>query len=163
MMYLLLSLSQLISTPSFANSFSCAEIQPLVSPEVSKSGNRSGSLYAISSSLCQSFRCATKPSASLGQPGSSCSDGLCVTGLLLLEAVSLAGVSALHPDNKHAKTISNLIVIFISLSRITATFTGPRQKSLFPKAARPAAPCATYCYHASGGHSGNTISGSSPT
>ena len=29
---------------------------------------------------------------------------------------------------------------------ITATFTGPRRKSLFPKAARPAAPCATYCY-----------------
>ena len=29
---------------------------------------------------------------------------------------------------------------------ITATFTGPRQTSLFPKAARPAAPCATYCY-----------------
>ena len=34
------------------------------------------------------------------------------------------------------------------LSPITATFTGPRQTSLFPKAARPAAPCATYCYHA---------------
>ena len=33
-------------------------------------------------------------------------------------------------------------------SGITATFTGPRRKSLFPKAARPAAPCATYCYHA---------------
>ena len=33
--------------------------------------------------------------------------------------------------------------------RITATSTGPRQPSLFPKAARPAAPCATYCYHAS--------------
>ena len=31
---------------------------------------------------------------------------------------------------------------------ITLTFTGPRRKSLFPKAARPAAPCATYCYHA---------------
>ena len=31
-------------------------------------------------------------------------------------------------------------------SRITATFTGPRRTSLFPKAARPAAPCATYCY-----------------
>ena len=31
---------------------------------------------------------------------------------------------------------------------ITATFTGPRRKSVFPKAARPAAPCATYCYHA---------------
>ena len=28
----------------------------------------------------------------------------------------------------------------------TSTFTGPRRKSLFPKAARPAAPCATYCY-----------------
>ena len=26
---------------------------------------------------------------------------------------------------------------------------GPRRTSLFPKAARPAAPCATYCYHAS--------------
>ena len=34
------------------------------------------------------------------------------------------------------------------LSDITATFTGPRRKSMFPKAARPAAPCATYCYHA---------------
>ena len=34
------------------------------------------------------------------------------------------------------------------LGVITATFTGPRRKSLFPKAARPAAPCATYCYHA---------------
>ena len=33
-----------------------------------------------------------------------------------------------------------------SLGMITATFTGPRQTSLFPKAARPAAPCATYCY-----------------
>ena len=33
-------------------------------------------------------------------------------------------------------------------SVITATFTGPRRKSLFPKVARPAAPCATYCYHA---------------
>ena len=31
---------------------------------------------------------------------------------------------------------------------ITETFTGPRRTSLFPKAARPAAPCATYCYHA---------------
>ena len=30
--------------------------------------------------------------------------------------------------------------------RITATFTGPRQTSMLPKAARPAAPCATYCY-----------------
>ena len=30
--------------------------------------------------------------------------------------------------------------------QITSTFTGPRQTSLFPKAARPAAPCATYCY-----------------
>ena len=36
------------------------------------------------------------------------------------------------------------------MSVITATFTGPRQTSLFPKAARPAAPCATYCCHASG-------------
>ena len=35
-----------------------------------------------------------------------------------------------------------------ALRWITATFTGPRRKSLFPKAARPAAPCATYCYHA---------------
>jgi len=32
------------------------------------------------------------------------------------------------------------------LSVITATFTGPRQTSMLPKAARPAAPCATYCY-----------------
>ena len=145
-MYLLLSLSQLISTPSFANSFSCAEIQPLVSPEVSKSGNRSGSLYAISSSLCQSFRCATKPSASLGQPGSSCSDGLCVTGLLLLEAVSLAGVSALHPDNKHAKTISNLIVIFISLSRITSVITEPERMINHSKARASPASRASHCY-----------------
>ena len=30
----------------------------------------------------------------------------------------------------------------------TATFTGPRRKSLFSKPTRPAAPCATYCYHA---------------
>ena len=34
------------------------------------------------------------------------------------------------------------------MSVITATFTGPRRKSLFPKAARPAATCATYCHHA---------------
>ena len=34
------------------------------------------------------------------------------------------------------------------LSGITATITGPRRKSLFPEAARPAVPCATYCYHA---------------
>ena len=34
------------------------------------------------------------------------------------------------------------------LGDITATITGPRRKTLFPKAARPAAPCATYCYHA---------------
>ena len=33
-------------------------------------------------------------------------------------------------------------------SVITATFTGPRRKSMLPKAARPAAPCATYCYAA---------------
>ena len=32
------------------------------------------------------------------------------------------------------------------MSGITSTFTGPRRKSLCPKAARPAAPCATYCY-----------------
>jgi hypothetical protein len=38
--------------------------------------------------------------------------------------------------------------LVINSSWITATFTGPRRKSLFPKAARPAAPCATYCYHA---------------
>ena len=37
-----------------------------------------------------------------------------------------------------------------AISRITATFTGPRQTLLFPKAARPAAPCATYCYTATG-------------
>ena len=36
----------------------------------------------------------------------------------------------------------------VLFSVITATFTGPRQTSLFPKAARAAAPCATYCYHA---------------
>ena len=34
----------------------------------------------------------------------------------------------------------------LGLSGITATFTGPRQTSLVPKAARPAAPCVTYCY-----------------
>ena len=34
------------------------------------------------------------------------------------------------------------------ISVITATFTGPRRTPMFPKAARPAAPCATYCYHA---------------
>ena len=34
------------------------------------------------------------------------------------------------------------------LSRITAAFTGPRRKSLIPKAALPAAPCASYCYTA---------------
>ena len=38
--------------------------------------------------------------------------------------------------------------VMIYESQITATFTGPRQTSLFPKAARPAAPCATHCYHA---------------
>ena len=43
-------------------------------------------------------------------------------------------------------------------SVITATFTRPRRKSLFPKAARPAAPCATYCYHAS--ELGASIAGS---
>ena len=37
---------------------------------------------------------------------------------------------------------------FIFLSQIMSTFTGPRRKSLFPKAARPASPCATYRYHA---------------
>jgi len=36
-----------------------------------------------------------------------------------------------------------------ALSVITATFTGPRQTSLFPKAAQTAAPCTTYCCHAS--------------
>ena len=30
---------------------------------------------------------------------------------------------------------------------ITSTFTGPPEKSLLPKTAEPAAPCATYCYH----------------
>ena len=35
-----------------------------------------------------------------------------------------------------------------TLSVITATFTGPRRKPLFPKAPRPAAPCATHCYPA---------------
>ena len=34
---------------------------------------------------------------------------------------------------------------------ITSTSTGPRRKSLLPKAARPATPCATHCYHASAG------------
>ena len=41
-----------------------------------------------------------------------------------------------------------------TLSVITATFTGPRQTSLFQKATRPAAPCATYCYHARQNDSG---------
>ena len=40
------------------------------------------------------------------------------------------------------------VIELLCVSVITATFTGPRRKSLFPKAARPAAPCATYCYHA---------------
>ena len=40
---------------------------------------------------------------------------------------------------------------FIDLGVITATFTGPRRTSLVPKAARPAAPCATYCYSAISG------------
>jgi hypothetical protein len=35
-----------------------------------------------------------------------------------------------------------------SLSGITATFTGTPEKTLLPKTAEPAAPCATYCYHA---------------
>ena len=42
---------------------------------------------------------------------------------------------------------SSLLASYVC-RRITATFTGPRQTSLLPKAARPAAPCATYCYHA---------------
>ena len=49
--------------------------------------------------------------------------------------------------------IESVFILFMqfesgSLSVITATFTGPRQTSMLPKAARPAAPCATYCYHA---------------
>ena len=53
------------------------------------------------------------------------------------------------PRGKHKGNISELpwekdIMKFAS--RVTATFTGPRQISLFPKTARPAAPCATYCY-----------------
>ena len=38
----------------------------------------------------------------------------------------------------------------INSSQITATFTGPPEKSLLPKTAEPAAPCATYCYTAIG-------------
>ena len=46
------------------------------------------------------------------------------------------------------------------LGGITTAFTGPRRKSLFPKAARPAAPCATYCYppHASVSHAISDLS-----
>ena len=32
---------------------------------------------------------------------------------------------------------------------ITARFAGSQRKTVFPKAARPAAPCATYCFPAS--------------
>ena len=52
------------------------------------------------------------------------------------------------------RTISSLVNRFLLtmsyfwLGVITATFTGPRQTSMLPKAARPAAQCAKYCYHA---------------
>ena len=36
-------------------------------------------------------------------------------------------------------------------SGITATFTGPPERSLLPETAEPAAPRATYCYHARSG------------
>ena len=39
-----------------------------------------------------------------------------------------------------------MLKVQLPVSRITARFTGPRRKSLFPKATRPGAPCATYCY-----------------
>ena len=42
------------------------------------------------------------------------------------------------------------VIRLVCRSVITSTFTGPRRNSLFPKAARPAAPCATHCYHAIG-------------
>ena len=54
------------------------------------------------------------------------------------------------PSSQHRQT--SFRIVWVERSRhlrwITSTFTGPRQTSLFPKAARPVAPCATYCYHA---------------
>ena len=38
----------------------------------------------------------------------------------------------------------------VHFSWIPLTLTGPLRKTLCPKAARPAAPCTTYCYHAVG-------------
>ena len=57
-----------------------------------------------------------------------------------------------------------LPIKFDTSSVITATFTGRRQKSLFPIPARPAAPSATYCYHAvrSICLEGNVRNGASP-
>ena len=49
-----------------------------------------------------------------------------------------------RPVTANGKTVFR--ILFMVQSGITSTFTGPRRKSLFSKAARPAAPCATYCY-----------------
>ena len=57
----------------------------------------------------------------------------------------IAAASTTRLEGLRVGTVFDTIV----LSVITATFTGPRRprrKSLFPKAARLAAPCATYCY-----------------
>ena len=77
----------------------------------------------------------------------------------------LFGVTELVCDESTQPLLSSRVVIrmqwnifiecafCISLySRITATFTGPRQTSLFSKAARLAAPGATYCCHALSGN-----------
>ena len=58
--------------------------------------------------------------------------------------LSATNVEQQRNDYQRSNCLSHSTLI----SQITATFTGPRRKSLFPKAARPAVPCATYCYHA---------------
>ena len=62
----------------------------------------------------------------------------CDRALSRQEDIPVKRPSGYWPYEKHS--------ISKDSGRITATFTGPRQTSFFPKAARPAAPCATYCY-----------------
>ena len=98
------------------------------------------------------------------RPGSQQSVVISTPPLIVLMAKLDVRVSSslLRPELFYAEKCSNLSTFHPVPSGghqtlrgpvlITATFTGPRRKTLFPKAARPAAPCATYCYHASRCH-----------
>ena len=66
----------------------------------------------------------------------------------LLNRIGGKGVQLLQDSSVSSRTQVSGIDVGSTSIWTTATFTGPRRKPLFPKAARPAAPCATYCYAA---------------